>query len=225
MSIQTDLLALAEPELQQFTAKLVPTVPPERILGIRTPKLRAYARSLAGTPAAEAFLQELPHTYLEENGLHAFLIESGKDYGRIMAQIETFLPYIDNWATCDGLSPKILKAHRPELLEKIRLWLTSDREYTVRFALKMLMDHFLDGDFSPEYLALAAAAEGRTYYIRMMQAWYFATALAKQYDSALPYLEQGRLDKWVHNKTITKARESFRITPEQKAYLKTLKIK
>lgn len=225
MSIQTDLLALAEPELQQFTAKLVPTVPPERILGIRTPKLRAYARSLAGTPAAEAFLQELPHTYLEENGLHAFLIESGKDYGRTMAQIETFLPYIDNWATCDGLSPKILKAHRPELLEKIRLWLTSDREYTVRFALKMLMDHFLDGDFSPEYLALAAAAEGRTYYIRMMQAWYFATALAKQYDSALPYLEQGRLDKWVHNKTITKARESFRIPPEQKAYLKTLKIK
>ena len=222
-TIQDRLYVLRDEKNAAFAAKLIPTVPPERILGARTPALRQLAKELKGSGEAAAFLAALPHFYLEENHLHGFLIEQIRDYEACMAQLERFLPYIDNWATCDSLSPKTFRKHRPELLERIRDWLGSDRPYTVRFGLKMLMDHFLDGDFDPAYLDWAAGLRWDHYYVNMMRAWCFATALAKQYEAALPFLEQGRLDLWTHNKAIQKAIESYRIPPERKEFLKTLR--
>ena len=175
--------------------------------------------------AAAAFLKQLPHTYYDENILHAFLIAGMKDYDACMEALEVFLPYIDNWAVCDSLSPKVFGKHKTELLQKIRLWILSGHTYTCRFGMGMLMRWFLDEDFRPEYLEMPAAVRSEKYYVNMMTAWFFATALAKQWDAAIPYLEQNRLDVWTHNKTIQKARESYRITPEQKEYLKTLKRK
>ena len=223
-TIQDRLYVLRDEKNAAFAAKLIPTVPPERILGARTPALRQLAKELKGSGEAAAFLAALPHFYLEENHLHGFLIEQIRDYEACMAQLERFLPYIDNWATCDSLSPKTFRKHRPELLERIRDWLGSEQPYTVRFGLKMLMDHFLDGDFDPAYLDWAADLHRDHYYVNMMRAWCFATALAKQYEAALPFLEQGRLDLWTHNKTIQKAVESYRITDEQKAFLSKQKI-
>ena len=194
-------------------------------MGVRTPKLRAFAKAFAKTDMAEPYLNGLPHYYLEENGLHAFLIENIKDYDGAMARTEEFLPYIDNWATCDSLSPKVFKKHRPELIERIKTWITSERTYTVRYGLGMLMEHFLDEDFQPEQLDLAASVVSGEYYVNMMQAWYFATALAKQYDCAVEYIRERRLQEWVHNKTIQKSVESRRITPERKEYLKSLRLK
>ena len=221
--VQDRLYALADEKNAAFVAKLIPTVAPERILGARTPALRQLAKELKGSEEAAAFLEELPHRYLEENHLHGFLIEQIRDYKACMAQLERFLPYIDNWATCDSLSPKVFKKHRPELLERIRDWLGSEQPYTVRFGLKMLMDHFLDGDFDPAYPGWAADLHRDHYYVNMMRAWYFATALTKQYEAALPFLEQGRLDLWTHNKAIQKAIESYRVPPERKEVLKTLR--
>ena len=157
--------------------------------------------------------------------VHAFLIAEIKDYDTCIKAVEAFLPYINNWAVCDGLSPKVFKDHKLELLEKIKQWIPSDHPYTCRFGMGMLMRWFLDEDFRPEYLEMPAAVRSEEYYVNMMTAWFFATALAKQWDAAIPYLEKQVLDPWTHNKTIQKARESFRITPEQKEYLKTLKIK
>ena len=206
-----------------FVAKLIPNINPETILGVRTPALRKLARELRGTPERRAFLDRLPHTYLEENGLHAFFLEQIRDYDECIAAVERFLPYVDNWATCDSLSPDVFKKHRPELLERIRCWMQAEHPYTRRFAIKMLMDHFLSEDFDPEYLSQVSIIESKEYYVNMMRAWFFATALAKQYEAALPYLEENRLDRWTHNKTIQKAAESYRISPEQKAVLKTLR--
>ena len=224
-SIQEQLFSLRDADYAAFQRPLIPTVPAETIIGVRTPELRRLAKTLRGTAEAKALLAALPHAYFEENQLHAFLIAAEKDFDTALAQTEAFLPRLDNWATCDQLSPAAFRKNRAALRARIGAWLTSAHEYTVRFALKMLMDHFLDEDFTPEILAQAAAVQREEYYIRMMQAWFFATALAKQYDAALPYLEQGRLALWVHNKTIQKAVESRRITPEQKAFLKTLRRK
>ena len=223
--IQSRLFHLQDPQYRAFQCKLLPTVPPETVIGVRTPALRAYAKELRETEAAADFLRDLPHLYFDENQLHAFLLCELRDYPRCMAELERFLPYVDNWATCDQLSPKVFRRHRPELLERVRAWLGSDAPYTVRFGLGMLMEHYLDDAFQTEYPELVARLRAEDYYVKMMIAWYFATALAKQYAAALPFLEQGRLDVWTHNKAIQKAVESRRIPPERKEYLKTLKQK
>ena len=217
------LMELREEAFADFLRKLLPTVAPERVIGVRSPALRALAKEWAGTPEAEAFLGRLPHGYFDENQLHAFLISREKDFARCLARVEAFLPFVDNWATCDQLSPAVFRKRRRELLPPIRRWLASDRPYTVRFAVGMLMANYLDGDFDPAYLAWAGSIRSEEYYINMMIAWYFATALAKQYDAALPWLTERRLPSWVHGKTIQKAVESNRIPPERKAYLKTLR--
>ena len=193
-----------------------------RIIGVRIPALRKYAKELSAE-AGIKYLDLLPHHYIEENNLHAFLIERIGDYGECMKAVNAFLPFIDNWATCDSLRPKVFKKHLPELLEQIKIWINSDHVYTVRFGLEMLMCYYLDGAFRPEYLTLAASVKSGEYYVNMMLAWFFATALAKQYEATLPFIENNTLDKWTHNKTIQKAVESYRITDEQKQYLKTLK--
>ena len=214
-----------DPDYAALQRRLLPTLDESAIVGVRTPALRSYARQLAKQAEVSAFLAELPHRLFEENQLHAFLLEMEKDFSRCLAGVEGFLPYVDNWATCDQMSPPIFKKHLPELLPRIEAWLTSDREYTVRFGMEMLMQHYLDDAFDPRYPQLVVQAKSQAYYVRMMVAWYFATALAKQYDAALPYLEQDRMETWTHNKTIQKALESYRISPEQKAYLKTLRRK
>lgn len=222
-NIQEQLFALQDLNYRDFNSKLIPSVPKESVIGVRTPALRKFAKSIYGTQEAEAFLRALPHAYFEENNLHAFLLEQRKSYPQLIEELNLFLPCVDNWATCDSLSPAIFKKHLPELREQCRLWLASEHVYVVRFAIGMLMRHFLDSAFSPEYPEWVACVRSEEYYIKMMAAWYFATALAKQSDAALPYLCDHRLDGWTHNKAIQKAIESYRIPPEQKAYLRTLK--
>lgn len=222
--ISEELFALQDTEYQVFQSKLMPTIPPETVIGVRTPLLRKLAKELAGTPQAEHFLQSLPHRYYEENNLHAFLIEKIRDYDTALAETERFLPYINNWATCDCFCPKVFAKHKAELLIPLRRWLGSDQTYTVRYAMGMLMRYYLDEDFQPEYLAWVAGVHSEEYYLNMMRAWYFATALAKQPDAALPWLTDRRLDVWTHNKTIQKAAESYRIPPEMKQQLRELRI-
>ena len=218
------LLSLADNPYKEFSAPLLPTIPRENIIGIRTPILRTYAKELKKKGGYESFLRELPHKYLEENHLHAFLIET-LPYQEFAREIELFLPYIDNWATCDSLRPKNLKNNYDSYLLLIKRWILSDKPYTIRFGIGMLMSYYLDERFDERFLYDVSAIKSDHYYVNMMIAWYFATALAKQYDSALPYLQNKVLSKWVHNKTIQKAVESYRITNEQKCFLKTLKIK
>ena len=218
------LYALQDPSYQAFQAKLIPNLPPEKIIGVRTGELRALARELTRRGEDAAFLARLPHRYFEEDQLHAFLISDVRIYGEAIALLDAFLPHVDNWATCDQMSPKIFSRHRGELIGEIDRWLASDHVYTVRFAIGLLLRWYLDDMFLPEYPERVAAVPHGEYYIDMMRAWYFATALARQYDAALPYLVQRRLDVWTHNKTIQKAIESYRIPPERKAYLRTLRI-
>ena len=222
--ITKELFQLQDPAYREFQSRLIPTVRPETVIGIRTPALRKYAKDLMKQDRMEEFLQELPHRYFDENQLHAFLLSEMKDYERCIRETNRFLPYVDNWATCDQMSPKVFRKHRKELLEEIRRWLGSEQTYTVRFAVGMLMQHFLDEDYQPCYPELIAGIRSEEYYINMMIAWYFATALAKQYDSVIPFLENRKLEPWTHNRTIQKAVESYRITPEQKAYLKSLRV-
>lgn len=222
--ISEELFALQDTEYQVFQSKLMPTIPPETVIGVRTPLLRKLAKELAGTPQAEHFLQSLPHRYYEENNLHAFLIEQIRNYDTALAETERFLPYINNWATCDCFCPKVFAKHKAELLIPLRRWLGSDQTYTVRYAMGMLMRYYLDEDFQPEYLVWVAGVHSEEYYLNMMRAWYFATALAKQPDAALPWLTDRRLDVWTHNKTIQKAAESYRISPEMKQQLRELRI-
>lgn len=217
------LFELQDLKYRDFHSKLMPTVEKSRVIGVRTPALRKLAKEIKGTEHAAEFLKILPHEYYEENNLHAFLIEEIKDYNKCIEELNKFLPYVDNWATCDMMRPKVFKNHLPELLEQIKNWLASGETYTVRFGIEMLMVYYLDEHFSPEYPEMVAAVESDEYYIHMMIAWYFATALAKQYDHIIPYIEQNRLDTDTYNKTIRKAIESYRITPEQKAHLRTLK--
>ena len=223
--ITVQLFALQDKSYADFQSKLLPTVARETVIGVRTPDLRKMAKQVCKTPAAQEFMQALPHRYFDENQLHAFILSEEKDFDRCMEELEQFLPYVDNWATCDQLSPKCFKKHTQELLPYIRKWMKSKHTYTKRFGICTLMRYFLDEAFRPEYLEWVASIKSDEYYIRMMQAWFFATALTKQWGATLPYIEQHRLEKDTHNKTIQKAVESFRITPEQKALLKTLRAK
>ena len=219
------LFSLQDIEYQVFLSKLIPNLAPDAMIGVRTPALRAYAKELGRRADVGDFLAALPHRYFDENQLHAFLISLGKDYGETLSAVDAFLPYVDNWATCDQMSPRAFRGHRAELLGEIERWMASEHVYTIRFAVGMLMQHYLDEDFDAAYLERVAALRSGEYYVNMMIAWYFATALAKQYDAALPYLEQRRLDAWTHTKAIQKALESYRVTDERKSYLRTLKIK
>lgn len=223
MNFTEELFALQDSSYGDFQAKLTPGIPREKFIGVRVPEVRKLAKRLAKEPDAASFLEDLPHKHYDENMLHALLLSEMKDYEACVAAVDRFLPYVDNWAVCDILSPKIFRRNKPALLKKIREWSASEKTYTCRFGIEMLMSHFLDDDFKPEYLEIPAAVRSEEYYVRMMVAWFFATALAKQWDAAVKYVEEGRLDTWTHNKTIQKARESFRITPEQKEYLQTLK--
>lgn len=223
-SVQAQLFRRQDLNYRDFQCKLMPTVDPRTVIGVRTPELRKFAKAFARTPEAAEFLQILPHKYYEENNLHGFLIEAIKDYDQAVAALDAFLPYVDNWATCDLMRPKVFSKHLTELREQVRTWMASDQTYTVRFGIEMLMTFFLDEQFQPEYLEWVAGVRSGEYYVNMMVAWYFATALAKQYDAALPYLTERRLEPWTHNKAIQKAIESYRIADEKKAYLRSLKL-
>lgn len=221
--IEALLAEKADPEYRLFQARLMPGTKPERILGVRTPDLRNLAKELARRDGIDEFLSALPHRFYDENNLHGFIISECKDYRKTVEYVDAILPYVDNWATCDLLSPKVFRKHKTELLSEIDRWMSSDRVYTIRFGIEMLMSHYLDDDFRPEYLDRVAAIRSDEYYVNMMIAWFFATALTKQWDAAVPFLRKNRLSVWVHNKTIQKACESYRITEEQKTFLRTLK--
>ena len=220
--IKERLFELQDVKYRDFQAKLIPTVKPETIIGVRTPELRKYAKELLAREDVTEFLDDLPHAYFDENQLHAFILSAGKDFTLCMDEINRFLPFVDNWATCDQMSPKIFKKHRKELADQIKKWIHSDQTYVTRFGIGMLMEHFLDEDFDPAYPEMVALIRSEEYYVNMMIAWYFATALAKQYETILPYIEEKRLDPWTHNKAIQKAIESYRITAEQKDYLRRM---
>ena len=211
---------MGETDYKEFSSKLMPTVDPATVIGVRTPLLRKFAKDLG---ACEEFLCDLPHFYYEENNLHAFLIEKERDFEKCIERLDVFLPYVDNWATCDSMKPKVLKKDPAALLVHIKRWMNSKDVYAVRYGINLLMSFYLDEHFDEQHLALVANVKSDEYYINMMRAWYFATALAKQSGATLPYIESNALDAWTHNKTIQKAVESLRITPEQKAYLKTLR--
>jgi len=217
------LLKMRDEKHANFSAKLMPTVDPNTVLGIKTPLLRKYAAKISGTEAAKEFMNTLPHNFFEENNLHAFLIEKIDNFEKCIEALEEFLPYVDNWATCDSMRPKIFRKNLDKLEIKAKEWLSSTETYTVRFGIEIYMVYFLDERFSPNHPDVISKIHSEEYYVKMMIAWYFATALAKQYDNTMPYLKNNVLDIWTHNKTIQKAVESFRITKEQKEYLKTLK--
>ena len=217
------LFALQDLEYRDFHCRLMPTVEKESVIGVRTPALRKLAKEFGKMEEAEAFLRALPHRYYEENNLHGMLISAQKDYEETVELLDRFLPYVDNWATCDLISPRAFKAHPPELPEQARRWMGEPHTYTTRFGIGVLMEFYLDVTFQTAYLSWVAEVRSEEYYVNMMIAWYFATALAKQYDAALPYLEEGRLAPWVHNKTIQKAVESYRVPNERKVYLRTLR--
>ena len=223
--IRAELFRLQDPQYRGFQAKLIPTVDPKRMIGVRTPALRSLAKTLAKDPETALFLADLPHAYFDEDQLHAFILSELKDFDRCLGEVERFLPYIDNWATSDQLSPKAFKKRKQALLPAIKGWLKSGHVYTVRFGIGMLMQHYLSEAFDPVYPAWVADIRSEEYYVNMMRAWYFATALAKQYEAALPYLQEGRLDPWTHNKAIQKAVESYRVPAERKDYLKTLRMR
>lgn len=224
MKAQGLLFQVQDKGYRDFQSKLIPTIPAETIIGVRTPAIRKLAKEYAKDPESAVFLMQLPHTYYDENILHALLVAEIKDYDTCVKEVERFLPYVDNWAVCDIFSPKVFKKNRDRLIKKIKEWTASGHPYTCRFGMEMLMTHFLDENFRPEYLEIPAAVHSEEYYVNMMIAWFYATALAKQWDAAVSYIEEKRLNPWTHNKTIQKARESYRITPEQKEYLKTLKV-
>ncbi|MGX8712504.1 MAG: DNA alkylation repair protein [bacterium] len=215
MILQEKLFSLRDEKYAAFSAKLIPTVAPDRFIGVRSPQLRALANELKNS--ADEFLSELPHRYHEENMLHAYLLCGGKKYENVVEETEKFLPYVDNWAVCDSLVPRVFARHKAELLPHIKRWMEAEHEYTVRFAIGTLMRYYLDADFRPEHLTKVAAVNRGEYYIQMMQAWYFATALAKQWDATLPVLDL--LEGWVRGKTIQKALESYRVTDDHKRLL------
>ena len=224
VKIRESLFAQQDLKYRDFHSKLMPGIDIERIIGIRTPQLRKLAKQFAKDPEIDDFLSSLPHKYYDENNLHGFIIAEINDYDRSITEIDRLLPYIDNWATCDLIRPKAFNKNHSRLIKDIRRWMKSSKTYTIRFGIEMLMTHFLDDDFRPEYLEWVAAIRNDEYYVKMMVAWYFATALAKQHEATLPVIEQNRLATWTHNKTIQKAIESYRISPDQKAYLRGLKV-
>ena len=225
MKIQKELFSLQDKKYMKFLSKLTPNVSEDTIIGVRIPEIRKLAKKLVKNDEYEDFLKELPHKYYDENLLHGAIISENKDFENCIELLNSFLPFVDNWAVCDTISPKIFKKHKKELIEKIKDWSQSDKTYTCRFGVEMLMMHFLDEDFKKEYLEMVANIHSEEYYVKMVIAWFFATALAKQWDYAVIYLENNRLDVWVHNKTIQKARESLRILEDKKGYLKRLKRK
>ncbi len=220
--LQNQLAALADDDYRRFHRKLVPNLDPETILGVRTPKLRQFAKEL-GSRERESFLHTLPHDYYEENMLHALLLEKQKSFTDAVALTDAFLPFVDNWAVCDALKPRVFAKHKEDLLPHVERWIDSPLPYSCRFGLEMLMTHYLDGDFKPAFAERPLTVTSGEYYVRMMVAWFYATALAKQWNAVLPILEQRRLPEWTHRKTIRKACESYRITPEQKEALRKLK--
>lgn len=222
MNIKETLFKLQDKKYQEMQFKIIPNIEPNTIIGVRTPELRSLAKELIKEDYS-LFLNNLPHQYFDENQLHAFIISEIKDYNECITYLNKFLPYVNNWATCDQLSPKVFKKNTDKLLEQIKIWLSSKETYTIRFGIGTLMQYYLDDKFNKEYLKWVSSIKSEEYYVNMMIAWYFATALAKQYKNTLPYIEKNKLDIWVHNKTIQKAIESYRITLEQKEYLKGLK--
>ena len=223
--IRKELKKLQDKGYREMQVTIIPTVDADSIIGVRTPALRQLAKELSKRDDISEFLADLPHKYFEENQLHAFILSGMKDAESCIRLVDGFLPFVDNWATCDQMSPKIFKKHKQLLLGYVDKWIKSDHTYVKRFAIGMLMEHFLDEDFKTSYLTKVSKIRSEEYYVNMMIAWYFATALAKQYEDTLPFIEKQKLDKWTHNKSIQKAVESYRITPEQKEYLKTLKRK
>lgn len=221
MSIQERLFSLRDEKYAAFSAKLIPNVEPDSFIGVRSPQLRALAKELKNN--TEDFLLDLPHQYHEENMLHAYLLCEEKKYEILVEETECFLPYVDNWAVCDSLAPRAFARHKEELLPRIEKWMVAEHEYTVRFGIGMLMRHFLDDHFRPEHLEWVAAIDREEYYIKMIQAWYYATALAKQWDATLPYMTEGRVGEWVRRKSIQKALESYRVSDEHKNLLRTLR--
>lgn len=223
MTIKDELFKLQDISYGDFQAKLTPGIPRELFIGVRVPEARKLAKRLIREPEVSEFLEDLPHKYYDENILHGLLLSEMEDYDACIEAVDKFLPYIDNWAVCDIISPNIFKKNKTALLEKIKEWSASDKTYTCRFGIKMLMTHFLDDDFKSEYLEIPVSIHSEAYYVQMVVAWFFATALAKQWDTTVKYIEDYRLDTKTHNKAIQKARESNRITSKQKEYLKALK--
>lgn len=223
--IYNELIKNQDTGYRDMQITIIPTVNADSIIGVRTPVLRQLAKEFSRRDDISSFLGNLPHRFFEENQLHAFILSTMKDCSECIKLVDEFLPYVDNWATCDQMSPKIFRKNKELLLEYVEKWMKSDLTYVKRFAIGMLMEHFLDEDFKTVYLSKVSKIRSDEYYVNMMTAWYFATALAKQYEAALPFIEKHKLDKWTHNKSIQKAVESYRITPEQKEYLKTLKRK
>ena len=223
MTVYEKLLEAKDDRYREFQARLVPNIPSETILGVRTPEMRKIAREVSGTPYRDEFLSQLPHRYYEENLVHFFLIAGIKDFDACVRAVDSFLPYVDCWPVSDQATPAVFRKNHEKLLPHIRKWIASDHVYTARFGLRMLMNEFLGEDFREEYLDLAASAEGDDYYLRMMVAWFFATALAKQYDASIRYLEERKLDEWVRRKAIQKALESYRVSEEHKIYLRSLR--
>lgn len=223
--VREHLFELQDLKFREFNAKLIPNMPIERVIGVRTPELRKYARELIRNGEWKEFISELPHQYQEENALHGYILGSIKeDYEQVMCYLEEFLPYVENWAVCDTISPKIFKKYPREVYEKIQEWVKSEHEYTVRFGIVSMLQFFLDEEFRPEMLQLAAGIHREEYYINMAIAWYFSFALIKQYEASIPLIESQTLDPWIQNKSIQKAIESYRISDERKAYLRTLKV-
>ena len=218
------LYSLQDLKYRDMQIKIIPNLDPDSIIGVRTPDLRIIAKDMVKAGDHTEFLKALPHEYFEENQLHAFILSGMKDFDMCITELQKFLPYVDNWATCDQMSPKIFKKKKEELPKYIEEWIRSDKTYTVRFSVGMLMEHFLDDDYDPGYPEMVAGLRSEEYYVNMMIAWYFATALAKQYESILPFIEGKKLDNWTHNKAIRKSIESRRITEEQKNYLRSLKL-
>lgn len=225
LSLREKLFELRDLKYRDFHSRLIPSVPKEQVIGIRTPVLRKFAKEYAKTEEAAEFIKILPHGYYEENNLHMLIISGIRDYEVCIAEIERFLPFIDNWATCDMPVPMCFYENKEDVLERAKGWIKSDEAFTVRYGIGVLMSMFLDEDFDPVYPKLVASVRSEQYYVNMMIAWYFATALAKRWEEVIPFIEKRQLDKWTHNKAIQKAVESYRITSEQKAYLKSLKIK
>ena len=222
--IKDELMKLQDLKYRDMQIKIIPSVEADAIIGVRTPELRKLAKQFAKREDVSDFLNDLPHKYFDEDQLHAFIISEMKDYEACMAELEKFLPYVNNWATSDQMSPKVFKKNKADLLKHVNKWIKSKETYTIRYGVGMLMEHFLDEDFDLKYPEKVSKLRSDEYYVNMMIAWYFATALAKQYEAVLPYIEEKKLDVWTHNKAIQKSVESYRITPEQKEYLKSLKI-
>lgn len=223
MNLYNRLIEVKDDEYRKFQVKLVPNISPETILGVRTPEMRKIAKEVFASDYRDGFLNDLPHKYYEENMIHFFILAMIKDFDQCVQRVEEFLPYVDCWPVSDQASPKVFKKNHQKILLYIKKWISSEHVYTARFGIRMLMNEFLGEDFREEYLELAASKKGEDYYLKMMIAWYFATALAKRYDETIPYIENRRLDEWVHRKAIQKAVESYRVPEEKKVYLRSLR--